>query len=461
MKEVRISRITLRIIIVLLFVLSLCTFYAGAYAQSTDLPIHLHLTWQNDTSTTITVTWQTNTPTSGDTVLYDQVSRQGEVGEYKYSVTGKHYTYEGASGYIHNVELTGLTPDTVYYFICGGSSGGYGEERSFRTATSISSDVRFVMGGDSQIYYSRPEYYREVREKISLAMAKTNPSFVLHSGDIVMDGKVQSEWDEWFNHVDSNWIGENGQIIPIITALGNHENPQSTTSKYFPQFVLPGNERWYSLDWGPDIHIIVLDNAYILNDVSGPQLDWLKEDLESHSNYLWKFVVYHKPAFEGSARDYWVPFFDEYHVDIVFNGHIHGYQRTYPINWLTSQTEVQDYSNGTMYIISGGWGGGLSSHQPYWFMAYQNLTHNFCVVDVFANNTLRLQAKDINGNLIDKVSFSKSPEIKQEPFEETITETEEPESEPNKGIPGFPYISILAALVIYYLLRARLQSPAV
>jgi len=418
MKEGITSKITLRIFIIFLFTFFVTSFYVEqAQAQSSDLPIHLHLTWQNDTSTTITVTWQTNTSTAGDTVLYDQVSRQGEADDYKYSASGNHYTYEGASGYIHNVELTGLTPDTVYYFICGGPSGGYGMERSFCTAPSESSDIKFVVGGDSHIMYTWLEG-REVMEKISIAMAKTNPSFVLHAGDLVYDGMRQPEWDEWFDDVDSNWIGENGLTIPVIPALGNHDNPQTSFCKYFPQFALPGNERWYSLDWGPDIHIIVLDNAYVLDDVSGPQLDWLKEDLESHSDYLWKFVVYHKPAFVSAqgwepdepSFEYWIPLFDEYHVDIVFNGHWHYYQRTYPLNWATSQNESQDYSNGTMYITSGGWAGKLHTPEDYWFIAYENITHNFCVVDVYANNTLRLQAKDIEGNTIDKVSFYKSPE---------------------------------------------------
>lgn len=92
-----------------------------------------------------------------------------------------------------------------------------------------------------------------------------------------------------------------------------------------------------------------------------------------------------------------------------------------------------------------------------WFVAYQNVTHNFCVVDVYGNNTLRLQAKDINGNTIDMVSFAKSPEIKQEPVEEPITETEITESESETdnggGIPGFPVLTIFVAFLVYYLSR--------
>jgi hypothetical protein len=41
----------------------------------------------------------------------------------------------------------------------------------------------------------------------------------------------------------------------------------------------------------------------------------------------------------------------------------------------------------------------------------------------------------------------------EEPVEETTTETEEPETEPSGGIPGYPFWSILAALGIYYLIK--------
>ncbi|MFQ5999350.1 MAG: purple acid phosphatase family protein [Candidatus Bathyarchaeia archaeon] len=376
-------------------------------ATPSDPPIHIHLTWQNDTSTTITVTWETAGSTAGDTVLYDTVSRNGVPALYSYSASGIHYTYSGASGYIHDVELTGLTPDTVYYFICGGYTGGWSSERAVRTAPSVSSDVRFVVGGDSR---SGSPDWPESRDNISKAMAKFNPSFVIHSGDMVDDGTVQSQWDSWFTDVDDQWIGENNLTIPIIPAIGNHENPNDPATKYFVQFALPGNERYYSYDWGPDIHIIVLDSESDASDAS--LLAWLENDLVAHANYTWKFVIFHRPPFVSGghspwtpARTYWVPLFDKYHVDIVFNSHSHSYQRTYPLNWTASQSEPQDYSNGTMYIVSGGWGAPLHTPIPKWYMAYQNETYHFVLVDVFQNGTLHLQAKDYQGNTFDEVTI--------------------------------------------------------
>jgi len=380
---------------------------AESPAETLDLPVHTHLTWQqNNTSSTITVTWQTNSSTSGDNVLYDTVSSGGVPSNYCLNATGISYTYGGASGFIHDVELTGLTPDTTYYFICGGDAGGWSSERAFSTAPSVSCNVRFVVGGDSRTNLAE-------RTKISKAMAKFNPSFVMHSGDMVADGRVQSKWDSWFTDVNDNWIGENNLTIPIMPVLGNHENPNFLNTKYFVQFVLPNNERWYSYDWGPNIHIICLDSeSYALGD----QLDWLQNDLAAHANYRWKFVLFHRPPFVsgghlpwGDALTHWVPLFDKYHVDIVFNGHEHNYQRTYPLNWTASQNEPQDYSNGTMYMVSGGWGAPLYTPYPIWYMAHQNRAYHFCLVDVFENGTLHLQAKDKLGNTFDEVTIFKPP----------------------------------------------------
>jgi len=382
-----------------------------AKALSSDPPIHIHLTWQDETNTTMTVTWQTSTRTAGDTVLYDTISRNGVPASYSYSASGFNYTYSGASGYIHDVELTDLTPDTVYYFICGGYTGGWSSERAFRTAPSVAFDVRFVVGGDSRTNIAE-------REKISKAMAKFNPAFVMHSGDMVDDGRIQSQWDSWFTDVDSHWIGENNLTIPIIPALGTHEASQYADSKYFVQFALPDNEKWYSYNWGSDIHIIILDTETTSSEWWA-QLSWLENDLATHASYTWKFVIFHSPPFVSGvhspftpALTYWVPLFDKYHVNIVFNGHEHSYQRTYPLNWTASQTKPQDYSNGTMYIVSGGWGAPLYDPKPIWYMAYQTKTYHFCLVDVFKNGTLRLQAKDNQGNTFDDVTIEAKVRIK-------------------------------------------------
>ncbi len=374
-------------------------------ARALDPPIHIHLTWQNDTNTTMTVTWQTSLPNSGDFVFYDNISRGGVASTYNYNTTGINFTYLGASGYIHVVELTGLTPNTVYYFICGGPVEGYSNERSFRTAPSSAVDVRFVAGGDSR---SQPAQ----RELISQAMATFNPSFVMHSGDMISTGTSQAQWDTWFNDLHNNWIGDNNLTIPIIPAIGNHEG---NSINYYSQFALPGNEMWYSYNWGPDIHISVLSTS---PTVPGAQTTWLEADLAAHANYTWKFAVFHIPAFPATRPaghpdvvTEWIPLFDKYHVDIFFVGHDHAYLRSKPINWTASQTEPQLYKNGTMQVVSGGWGAPLYTLQTHWYDAYGAQQYHFCLVDVFTNGSLHIQAKNNLGTTFDEAWIIKNESL--------------------------------------------------
>jgi len=379
---------------------AILVYIPSSYAQ--DKPIHIHLTWQHETNTTMTVTWQTAASNSGDLVLYDTMPHNGLSTAYRFNAIGSNFTYGGASGYIHVVELTNLIPDTFYYFICGGSTGGYSKERIFWTAPSTFRDVRFVAGGDSRTNEAE-------RELVSQAMAQFRPELVLHVGDMVENGLTQSLWDTWFADVDTHWINNN-LTIPIIPVIGNHEN---NAPNYYSQFALPGNEMWYSYDWGPDIHIICLSTE---TTISGEQTTWLANDLAAHANFTWKFAMFHQPPFDASlshngnldVRTNWVPLFDRYHVDIVFAGHDHIYMRTKPINWTASTTQAQTYANGTMYIVSGGWGAPLATPGTHWYDAYIASLYNFCLIDVFKNRTLHLQAKNDQGVTFDEVWINKT-----------------------------------------------------
>jgi hypothetical protein len=376
-----------------------------------DTPTCIHLTWnenEDNTAYTIVVTWKTATSTSGDNVKYDTVSRGGNPTSYTYSAVGSHHTYSGAGGYFHDVELTGLSENTVYYFICGGDNGWSGE-RSFRTALDQPKAFRFVAGGDSR---SGSSAWPGSRDNVSRAMAKFNPSFVLFEGDFVYSGTSQSEWDNWFAAAQLYWVDNDNLTIPIIPCLGNHDVSGDGGTAYFGQLSLPGNEEWYSYDWGPNLHITVLDTE---TSVSGAQRDWLAADLAAHENYLWKVVIFHRPPFSGGpdgidsdVRTYWCPLFDEYHVDLVISGHNHLYERTYPINYTISEnTPMPSPENATVYIVSGGWGAPLYTGSDSWAAVGPISTYNFVVIDVFENKTLRLNAVDANGSVIDTFTIYK------------------------------------------------------
>jgi hypothetical protein len=391
----------------ILLISLILTIHIGFAAQA-DPPHHIHLTWQrDDLAHAMTVTWQSLEEGSGSTVLYDTEPRGSDPGLYAYSAEGVAHTYSGASGFIHDVELTGLEPETTYYLVCGGE-GGWSGEMAFRTAPLGRRDLRFVVGGDSR---SNPDD----RDAVSSAMGEVSPGFVLFSGDLVNDGAIQGQWDGFFVHMDEHWTGEDGLTIPIVPALGNHEK---NTVNYFDQFALPGNEEWFSIDYGPDLHIVVLNSEASVEGFAAQTL-WLEEDLEEHADYSWKVVLLHRnilPSYHDwwiTGINRWVPIWDTHGVDLVVTGHSHNYMRSNPVNLTASMEEAQpSFSEGVMYISSGGWGAPLYETREGWWAAYTESLLHFTQIDLYQNGTLHVQAKGLDGVTFDEARIHKDiPDI--------------------------------------------------
>ena len=98
-------------------------------------------------NTTVTVTWFTDQGLAG----YVPTVRYGtSTGSYTKSTTGTSpHTYPGATVDISDAELTGLSPDTTYYYICGDTTHGFSEEKSFRTPPE-NGGFTFCAFGDSR-----------------------------------------------------------------------------------------------------------------------------------------------------------------------------------------------------------------------------------------------------------------------------------------------------------------------
>lgn len=95
----------------------------------------------------------------------------------------------------------------------------------------------------------------------------------------------------------------------------------------------------FSFDYG-NSHWTVLDaNTYMdWNDAT--LRDWLTKDLAAAQSATWRIVAFHQPGF-NSAREHFSeqqmrplsPLFEAGHVDVVFSGHVHNYQRSFPLTF--------------------------------------------------------------------------------------------------------------------------------
>lgn len=181
---------------------------------------------QTPTSTSIWVTWQTDSGTESK-VEYGTTNALGTT----VNGTNDDLSNGGGTWNWHKVQLTGLTPNTVYYYkVTTGDQTS--EIKRFKTQPVEGTDTghyRFVMLGDHQRYtdpLDNQRYRRLVEQTRAKIISKFggNPedhvNLIVNLGDQVSDGPVLSQWKNL--HVDqgSSLTGN----IPSITVVGNHDD---------------------------------------------------------------------------------------------------------------------------------------------------------------------------------------------------------------------------------------------
>jgi len=285
--------------------------------------------------------------------------------------------------------------DTIHYSIYTDS---WSVDNIFVTASNANK-FTFMSGGDSQNDNVIP--WRTASAKV----ATEDFDFFLFTGDNVKYDDNIKDWNNWWdNGVDllqNNLIYYTG---------GNHEYG----SFYLNQFVLPGNEKWYTFKYGDVLFISMLTEAY-----QDSQYVWLKNVLDT-TKIKWKVLFFHKPFFSSGIhggdmakyKDTWWKALDDYGVDIVLNGHDHFYLRTMPINCNVNNIEaVSEYGSnpgqGRLEIVTGSMGADLYYTRDKWFVGVNKKTMNYVRFDV-DGDTIQMRAYNISGNVIDSVTLSKN-----------------------------------------------------
>ncbi len=117
---------------------------------------------------------------------------------------------------------------------------------------------------------------------------------------------------------------------------GNQEAQPAFLAAASPRYPLMEN---FSFDYG-NSHWTVIDSNPYLDWTNTELRDWVAKDLAGARSATWRFVAFHHPGFNSSKEhftDQWMrslsPVFEAGNVDIVFQGHVHNYQRTYPLTF--------------------------------------------------------------------------------------------------------------------------------
>ncbi len=392
-----------------------------------------------------------------------------------------------AAHVVYRAALAGLTPGITFtYRVLKNEKEVFRSEA--QSPRSADQPFRFVAFGD--IGAGTPE-----AKQIATGVYNAHSNLVLVPGDIVYDNGLITEYRSRFwpiynaDKVDSVGVPLMCSV-PFAAAVGNHDADSRDLDKlpdalayyyYWDQplngpagveggpllpvlrgaeqnkkaFFQAAGNRYpamtnFSFNYG-NAHFVFLDADTYVDWTDSSLTNWVAKDLAAAKDAQWRFVVYHHPGFNSSREHYeqqqmrlLSPVFETGKVDIVFNGHVHNYQRSFPMFFLPDKKgsllvggkdnktirgrvvpgkwKLDKTFNGTshtkpsgvIYIVTGAGGQDLyNPEQQDDPDSWQKFTdkfistiHTFTVVDI-KGNILRLQQLSAAGKAMDTIEITK------------------------------------------------------
>jgi predicted phosphodiesterase len=300
---------------------------------------------------------------------------------------------EKAGLFLYEVVLKGLQSGATYNYRVADANKKY-KIAKFRTYNSEQENCHFVAMGDSR---SNPDIFLNIINNVR----EDEPDLIISMGDLVASGGRFLEWNKYYFDVAKTIIDH----IPLVSTLGDHEGgpDDGELFSYFLRKKKSYKKTWFSFDYG-NVHFVSLDYRY---PESKEMADWFVKDMSS-SKAHWKFVFFHRPVYNlGGHRstwgwDIWPDLFRSQHVDIVFAGHSHVYERFYPMKSGKDNTGWP-----VTYITTGGAGAGLYDVMKSSILAVAESVNHY--VDIRINkDTLNLKAIRNDGSLLDELRIVKN-----------------------------------------------------
>jgi acid phosphatase type 7 len=278
---------------------------------------------------------------------------------------------------VYHVALTGLQAGEAFRYRVS-KEGGVVFEAEARAPKTADQRHRFVVFGDCGA--GTPE-----ETSIAYRTFLSKPDFVMITGDIVYEKGLASEYREnfwpiynadnaspsegapllrstlfvaapgnhdiasrdlgktpdglayfyyWFQPLNGPIGKEGGPLVaPILGPESNKNAFLEASGKSFPQMAN------FSFDYG-NAHWTVLDANATVDWTDRELQQWVANDLDAAKGATWRFVSFHQPGFSSSKTHFdeqymriLSPAFEAGKVDMVFSGHVHNYQRSYPLRF--------------------------------------------------------------------------------------------------------------------------------
>ena len=372
------------------------------------------VSFTDDPKTTRTVTWITDgTDAPGSTVEFD-TGAAGLEAPFENSTRGKSSQIHGVQSFAHRATMTGLDPALPIRYRVG-SDEGWSPVRVLAPASN-GPKFRFCSFGDhGMTQFSRANLGH---------IAERNPQFFLLAGDLSYANGRQERWNPWFDQLET--LSAN---IPVMMCPGNHEAEGNGGLAYKSRTTHPGEGTYYSFDY-ENVHFLVSTTGCLAEDGDlKKELEFMEADLAEAAArraagkidfvaVLQHYTTWSDERFRRPNNPTLVRLEEDmlvrYGVDLLINGHDHGYQRSVPFAF-----GVPD-PTGYVQVANGNGGVGLRKFggRQQW-SAKQSLHYGFTEYEV-DGPTIRVTAWAVAAKgqtLTGKVTVADQFEVKARPRE--------------------------------------------
>lgn len=334
----------------------------------------------------------------------------------------------GSSHYIHRWHIGNLKPGERITFLAGS------QKKEYKVSTLKQGSICFCVAGD--LYRSLKPF----REGIS-AMASEDPDFMIFGGDLAYTthGPIHvpsrefiiKRYKTFFQVLNERLKKKNGDLIPFIVAMGNHDYQKGSNEYALDLFFPPHAKTYFHYDLGSHLDLVILDTGHVAQ-IEGLQLGFLKHTL-STSDKPFKIAAYHIGAYPSvysyeshsakTVREAFCPLFDTYNLSLAFEHHSHAFKITHPIKHNVINEE------GTIYLGDGCLG--VNPRKPKnkkaWYIQEAQAQRHYFKVSL--TDTLKVEAKNLKSQQIYPVmekSFQKGamtlPQTGQGPSDQKDSE---------------------------------------
>ncbi len=411
-----------------------------------------------------------------------QLERQAKDGSWKREAapTMRRVAVSGIAPHrVYQATLTDLTAGekVAYRVLAAGKPLFSGETQGLKTANQSS---RYVIMGDCGAGSNE-------QKPIARRIFESKPDMVVITGDIVYSsGRISEYRDRFWPIYNADTPSDRGapliRSIPFVGAPGNHDTESRDLDRFpdalayflywnqprngpagrvggpfFP--TLKGSETNqkaflsaagsafpnmanFSFDVA-NVHWTILDSNSYTDWTSDELKNWVAADLAAAKSADWRFVAFHHPGFNSSKAHFeqqhmrlLAPIFEAGKVDVVYAGHVHNYQRSFPLTFVpdaqgkvaprgrlvagkwnldkTFDGKSDTTPNGVIYLVTGAGGQKLynpeqQDDRPSWqefTTKFISKVHSFTLTDIDAK-TATIRQLTADGTELDRIVITK------------------------------------------------------